>query len=391
MTEHNLTWEEAKEAMKRGAICKGNIHNKYRWNNSCFEVFAELENRWVTHPLLTLGCHMDKWLIVELTDCEIINKHFTLDCTTHGGYAFKFMDEYSPELKRHCIQKFTEQLKQDMDNSCKIMIHKSLELQPRCIVHGFEFNNLSTVEETHQHCLEQCNLLQKSHSAELKACQDYYYKLEEQKMQEPVKTYSFEEAIAGMKAGKFYQAMMHDAFSICVYRIFNNRFQYFSNDRNWEIAKVKLDDMLCQDFIEVENPEKKEIEKKGNELKLSLNDISLDSCGNGIEVGAGGDDVLMTYAKNREIAINWDKALATFMRLKAHPLAKRIEYKMEQFIISVSQDIERCLIIDCYDKETKSTLLSPCFKSEKDARQSIKDIGEDNIIEMFKTFSGLYE
>jgi hypothetical protein len=344
MTEYNLTWEEAKEAMKRGAVVdtaeriKHKILNGQLMGEFCYHD----ERNWRGTTDKESWYEDSKWRIVEFTDCEIINKHFTLDCTKHGGYAFKFMDEYSPELKRHCIQKFTEQLKQDIKAA-----------------------------------------------KEFKICHDYYLKLEEQKMQEP-EMYSFDKAMHAMTNGK----ILKDTLYGDIYRYHNGIFQVHCTTPDclcfWNNIGIDGSFMLLR-FIEVENPEKKEPEIKYNELSMKE-----------YKEGEIAPSFYSFYCHSGNSKINFDsiekadkfaKALDTFIRLKAHPLAVKPDFEddEEQFYIGVNLCGGTAVSVSSDYAPDKPDYLSPMFDSEEDADKAIKDIGEDNLVEMFKTFSGLYE
>lgn len=85
----------------------------------------------------------------------------------------------------------------------------------------------------------------------------------------------------------------------------------------------------------------------------------------------------------------WSAALETFMRLKGHPLAVKPNNDETHFFIRIR---EEKLMIDSYEcLPNKLTEVSAPFDSVDDGKQAIKDIGEDNLLHMFKTFQGIYE
>lgn len=87
-------------------------------------------------------------------------------------------------------------------------------------------------------------------------------------------------------------------------------------------------------------------------------------------------------------SMKWHEALFTFMRLKAHPLARKISNDLYQYLIFLDNYGQIC--IEAYMRSIgKITEISPCFDSEEEVLQVIKDVGEENIINMFKVFGGV--
>lgn len=112
MDKYNLTWKEAKEAMKRGAV----VENEFNMKNFYFKegLFFDKSTHWVIPDRVYFSIREAKYSIVELTDCHIIsnseNSQYTC-CSTHETISFN--DNERLTLK--CIIQFTEQLKEDME------------------------------------------------------------------------------------------------------------------------------------------------------------------------------------------------------------------------------------------------------------------------------------
>lgn len=95
--------------------------------------------------------------------------------------------------------------------------------------------------------------------------------------------------------------------------------------------------------------------------------------------------------KKQEECNDWRKALNTFMRLKCNPLAEIAADNKRQWLIEIGS-FEEIIKIDEYDYNfTKLINISPCFSTKEDAESAITDIGEENLLHMFKTFQGIYE
>lgn len=92
---------------------------------------------------------------------------------------------------------------------------------------------------------------------------------------------------------------------------------------------------------------------------------------------------------------NWANAFDTFIKLKGHRLAVKSEDNKIQYFILVSNNpdghIVNLHVDDYYALECKLSEISPAFSCHEDAAKAIKDIGEDNLLHMFKIFQGLYQ
>lgn len=88
-------------------------------------------------------------------------------------------------------------------------------------------------------------------------------------------------------------------------------------------------------------------------------------------------------------SIKWKDALYTFMRLKGHPLARKIKKSHTQWFLSFDPRYTGLSIMYYQSLQNKIDSLSSFFDSEKDALCAIEDIGQENIINMFKVFGGV--
>jgi len=106
-------------------------------------------------------------------------------------------------------------------------------------------------------------------------------------------------------------------------------------------------------------------------------------------------EVNQNYLLNTE---EWDKALVTFVKLREHPLAKPIKgvdgqygFQLDELIsfsgsvINVSYKIITSWEDSSYNKEGT---LTAWFDTEEDIISAKKDIGEENLIQMFLTLNG---
>lgn len=85
----------------------------------------------------------------------------------------------------------------------------------------------------------------------------------------------------------------------------------------------------------------------------------------------------------------WFSALETFMKLKSHKLSRKIQDGISQWFLDFRQISESIETESFISMSNKIGYISPAFNREKDALKAIKDIGEENIINMFKVFGGV--
>lgn len=94
-------------------------------------------------------------------------------------------------------------------------------------------------------------------------------------------------------------------------------------------------------------------------------------------------------------AFRWGKALNTFMLLKGHPLAipfDNSKLRVHYCIFHNPNGLNHKDIgvhLGMAGQGTQN--ISPSFSNFDDANQALKDIGPENLLHMFKTFSGIYE
>lgn len=207
-----------------------------------------------------------------------------------------------------------------------------------------------------------------------------------------------EPKIMALEEGKFYA---NDFSFKSVFKIEDGRlYEWHTEKEEWYTGKFDnevifhLINNQAIDFVlnqaglrEVKNPEKKEPEIKQNELNLLRPGAPLD---NRLHI------LNFIGSKNENITNAWRKSLCTFMELKAHPLAVKPtldheERFEEQFYVGINIGENKIYPLDSDFNCDKSDYLSPMFDSLDDIRKAIYDIGEDNLLEMFKTFSGVYE
>lgn len=78
-------------------------------------------------------------------------------------------------------------------------------------------------------------------------------------------------------------------------------------------------------------------------------------------------------------------ALTTFILLRKQPgSCKAIDYVM-QYVIKVDEDYD-LYVGDWRSSPCKISEISPCFETEEQAEQAIRQIGKERILEMFKNF-----
>jgi hypothetical protein len=85
------------------------------------------------------------------------------------------------------------------------------------------------------------------------------------------------------------------------------------------------------------------------------------------------------------------KALDIYKRLLSHHLVVKLTNDGEFYLIE-TEDLGEGLFLDiclCSLLEYTFFRLSPCFKNKENAEQAIKDIGEDNLLFMFKALNGV--
>lgn len=394
MTEYNLTWTEAKEALKRGAIIESESGMTQYKDYDDFGIdaiccsYRKSGDEWRPTIAITEDAHNKKWRIAELTDCEIIELGVIygrchLECKAHFftlAYHINCESKNIPKLKQECIttiknfciEKFTEQLKKDvkLDESKKV-----INQIVGSIADFKEFKKIN--EDIYRH-----QLLHGGAIYFYKEPGANHWRQEEGVMRD--KVYTFEEAITGMRQGKFYKSNGY------IRKIENGKLYLWARSENKWIENESFlhslnGGLLNGNFIEVENLENKETEQKGNELKLSEEDFWQETSCNLIEVGEEN-----FYAENQLIASRWMGALNAFMKLKSHPLSKKPSKDNAQFYIAYDAHIG-LVILDHDIWSYKIDFISPMFSTEGDARHAIDDVGKDNILNMFKTFGGDYE
>lgn len=109
-----------------------------------------------------------------------------------------------------------------------------------------------------------------------------------------------------------------------------------------------------------------------------------------------GEDPIFNFKENGT-GEKWKKAIATFLRLKQHPLARKCKHEDGlQWVIILRATMFKAytaeyeLTTDCWRSTyTKIAYLSPCFNLAEDANKAIKELGKDNLLEMFRTFQGV--
>jgi hypothetical protein len=414
MTEYNLTWNEAKEAMRRGAIVMNNSemsHNRYQMFNSTEQgdklICSKINGRW-TIPDVPIGdLSITEWRIVELTDCDVklvkafVGRGLVFECELHCHTANPFLNdiEQKEQLKEFCIQKFTEQLKEDM----KRQANEKLDAIREIIGHE-EFDSIKKEIMAPD---SKCPTLIDSYIKHLKNSRKYPHlrqyphyeqkvniEIKEQKMKEP-KIYSFEKALSGMRYGKFYRPLIgykgvYRLNMSGVYPILESK---ADGQRDWVKVTMRncdehiLGGLMTYQYCEVENPEKKEPEKVYNELSITTDLHGLTPA---VFQSAMFGEMLALGFNSEQKMKSFIKALQTFLRLKAHPLAREPSETPQPYLALNTGQGNICYIM-CNEFKDKCDYLSPMFDSYPDAEKAVEDIGEKNLVEMFKVFSGVYE
>lgn len=164
-------------------------------------------------------------------------------------------------------------------------------------------------------------------------------------------------------------------------------FPYFNICRPLSICN-KLNGRPLE-FIFTDNQEWEIYEEPSKEFIL---EVTLKN--NSSEILGGGNFKLP--AKNAEEAFQWLMALNTFVELKNHPLSIKplsnwLHTAIYRYIDNhMRETIEKYSIM----ADAKSNLF-PCnvfiFPNEAAADQVIAQIGENRLLQMFKTFQGIYE
>lgn len=346
--EYNLTWEQAKLAMDGGAVCTNNIpageHLLFIRENS------QTKSSFDNGPYVNCSDFTDSerkvWRIVSLTACDVERQYRWCDGTIiHSLFCLTHEIELTPicvqvmfgELThKKCIEKFTEQLKQDIEKGKNEMPNP--------------MEKIDAIEQSKQ--------------------------------------FSFDEAYAEMKNGKFYRAITGHYGDI-TYRIHNNKLQFFCISENkFTDSEAIYNDLKECIFIEVEYPEKEEIKYSEMGFQINKLDTPISNKEPTISIESRHFDTTIYFImKNRETEREWAIALNTFMLLKSHPLAVKVILGKKQFFICLHSDGYIC--IEDHLNYGKLDEISPAFKSNEDAQKAIDDIGKDNIMHMFKTFQGL--
>jgi hypothetical protein len=392
MTEYNLTWKEAKEAMRRGAVVNCGTLSNFKLENE--NLYLKLIDKgWI----LASSEYLDnyKWRIVELTDCILFDRCHPYDhnitCHTHAERALhQKTHALSKELiNDNCIKKFTEQLKEDMAKSnvkYKVNIERHYQFIKNCDVYYYKTSS-PFCDARYYKCLTHGTFHKDTERGFILAghgiLSDKCRKIEEQKMKEP-KIYSFEKALSGMRHGKFYQ----DEKTKKIYRL-SDKFYLQTYHGEWVDSRAEggLPIFMLKKFVEIENPEKKEPEKVYNELSITTD---LHGFTPAVFQFAMFGEMLNLGFNSEQKMKSFIKALQTFLRLKAHPLAVKPSRNDQCYIVCNLDDGNVC---SYYASEymDKGDYISPMFSDEKDSDKAIQDIGEDNLVEMFKVFSGDYE
>ncbi len=347
--KYNLSWEEAKLAMERGAVI--GKHAIKRTSGEVEDIFQckVINNKINVKPFVNdFWTEIDemeeqkntKWRIVELTNCEIGSEQtlcslppmFEKRCQKHNCVVREdFYSELSRKLKDRCIQKFTEQLKKDVEDKNKTP--------------GFQF------EEG------------KFYKSKLNG---NIYRIK----QEMVEIFSY-------------------VSNACAHRVGPHlAFQWFNHkEKKWDKSLPPGQEMINAKFIEIEDPEKKEHEKSYNELGMKpvhySPNYTVPAC---LNFDICGENVQIDF-QSRERFEKFIKAWATFMRLKSHPLAVKANFNAWQFAIHYDLgDIKT----HTWHGEMKLSFISPMFSTVTDTKQAIHDIGEENLKQMFLTFQGVY-
>jgi hypothetical protein len=191
---------------------------------------------------------------------------------------------------------------------------------------------------------------------------------EEKTMQETKEKMTFAEALKWMEDGNYCIQVTPDIKPL-VHKLKNDGIYYYMANE-WVKDNSRFNEYLESDWEKVENPEKNEPQ----ENQLGLSQIRLKVC-------------LYHPVQDAQKARAWADAIKTFFSLKSHPLAKKPVENESQSVILLKDDkivLEAWCIV-----RNKLQLLSSLFSSDEDAKKAISDIGEENLIHMFKTFQGV--
>lgn len=86
-----------------------------------------------------------------------------------------------------------------------------------------------------------------------------------------------------------------------------------------------------------------------------------------------------------ELAESYSKAFETFIKLRQCKGSEAAEGQEEQWMLEPMDDTVHIEHWNSLDVKIKQ--LSPCFSTEEYAQAAIESVGEENILQMFKTFS----
>ena len=93
---------------------------------------------------------------------------------------------------------------------------------------------------------------------------------------------------------------------------------------------------------------------------------------------------------DRDITEEYHKAFNTFIQLRQQEGSEPANGGADQYYIRLNRHGE--VIIDfLYGKNSKTQLISPCFKTWTYAENAINFVGKEAITHMFNTFHGIYE
>ena len=193
-----------------------------------------------------------------------------------------------------------------------------------------------------------------------------------------------------MNLKEVMQALIDGKVLLCkeyVYKLHEGNLCFWGIAKKWKISDWNVN-YLAKNNCEISetDPEaeyKKSLEPKYGALGfdnkfINFNVLNLIYCGNETDFKAQQGKALM-----------FNEAFRTLIRLKAHPLSVAAVDEKYQYVILQAQEI---IDVSKYmGLEFKLDYLSPFFNSEEDARQAIKDIGEERILSMFKVLQGDYD
>ncbi len=94
--------------------------------------------------------------------------------------------------------------------------------------------------------------------------------------------------------------------------------------------------------------------------------------------------------EKRGIPHEFFKAIKTLVQLKSHPLARKAEEGVEQFLIAHAyKGLDILRTQESFSNKFKMQYVSPPFNTRDDCLKAMSDIGEDIIMNMFKTLQGV--